>query len=613
MKNLYAFFRPLVKTCLYSGAVFLTLSANAQSYYPAGLGNGDLQLWLTAADPTTLLTTAGTPAASGNSIATWKDKSGRGADASQPYDSIQPAYQANLLNGFGAVIFQNNTQYMTGPTGAYQTVVCTRAMLGTSYQYLFSSPANTDFSVRFYEAINYVYYAHGPNSNDWCYETTTYPYPLWLNGVQNLYCPTATHILVDEAQGATNDTYSISNTFSNRGMYNNDPVYELMVYNGTPNNTQRVLLENYQASEWGLTGYLPTSGYTVFTPPTSTTYNKNLVGIGNSGSDNFLGDVPGSTDGLGFSSGSTGSDFLGSPGYVMAAHNAQKNTVNYNPTLGNVPPGTYVWNRSWYVQLSGGNSPGNIKLTFNFNDYNGTTPNPADYFKLMYNSSDGTFGSGSNILVSAVSTNVSGNLVTFLVNAANLSNGYYTIIYNPLTLLPITLEHFSVTKLSPGAALAKWTVGRGFGRGHFDLQHSADGLQFTSIGTVAAADNNSSADNYSYTDNAPFQGINYYRLAMVDAVGNISYSPVDMLTFGETTHPVSLYPIPAKDILHISAPGTSEARNIDLVSVIGQVLESYSVSKLDGANLPVSRLPAGSYFVRIRGGGQSVVLPFLKQ
>jgi hypothetical protein len=66
-------------------------------------------------------------------------------------------------------------------------------------------------------------------------------------------------------------------------------------------------------------------------------------------------------------------------------------------------------------------------------------------------------------------------------------------------------------------------------------------------------------------------------------------------------------------MLHISAPGASEPRNIDLVSASGTVLESYSVSKPDGATLSVSRLSAGLYFVRIRGGGQSFVLPFLKE
>ena len=611
MTNLYAFLRAVVKTCLCSGAVFLTLSTHAQSYYPAGLGNGNLQLWVTAADPTTLLTTAGTQANNGDFIATWKDKSGRGADATQPTAAIQPVYWTNQLNGFGAVIFTTQGQYFTGPTGAYQTVVSTRAINAFGYNYLFSSPALTDFSVRLNQngATTWVDYTMGPNNNDWDYDT----WNLWLNGVQNNYTPNSTHILVDEAQGPTNTTYSISNTFLNRGLYSNDPVYELIVYNGTPNNTQRVLLENYQASEWGLTGLLPTSGYTVFTPPTSGTYNKNLVGIGNSASDNFLADAAGSTDGFGFSSGSTASDFLGTYGYAMAAHNAQSNTVNYNPTLPNVPTDTYVWNRSWYVQLFYGNSPGNITLSFNFNDYNGTSPDPTNTYALLYNPSDGTFGSGTNTLVPTVSTNASGNTVSFVVNTTNLPNGYYTIIYNPVIVLPITLNNFSVTKLSADAAQAKWTVEPGSNWGYFTLERSTDGLQFTSIGTVAATGDNSIAENYSYTDNSPSRGINYYRLKMVDASGAISYSPTGILAFSEAMSPVTLYPIPTKDILHISAPGISEARDIDLVSVTGQVLESYSISQLDGSNLTVSRLPPGSYFVRIRGGGHTYVLPFLKQ
>ena len=237
MTNLYAFFRPFVQTGLCSGAVFLTLSTPAQSYYPAGLGNGNLQLWVTAADPTTLLTTAGTQANNGDFIATWKDKSARGADASQSTGGIQPVYQTNQLNGFGAVIFTTQGQYLTGPTGAYQTVVSTRAINAFGYNYLFSSPALTDFSVRLNQngSTTWVDYTMGPNNNDWDYNT----WGLWLNGSQNNYVgSTDTHILVDEAQNATNATYSISNTFLNRGLYDNDPVYELMVYNGAPNPAQ---------------------------------------------------------------------------------------------------------------------------------------------------------------------------------------------------------------------------------------------------------------------------------------------------------------------------------------------------------------------------------------
>jgi hypothetical protein len=123
-------------------------------------------------------------------------------------------------------------------------------------------------------------------------------------------------------------------------MYNNDPVYDLMVYGSSVNITQRKLLENYEASLWGLTSNLPTPAntYPVFSPATATTYNRNLVGIGyTSASDFFLNDAVGSTDGLGYFSGTSSSDFLQNAGFIMAAHNGQANTVTYNPTLNDVP------------------------------------------------------------------------------------------------------------------------------------------------------------------------------------------------------------------------------------------------------------------------------------
>lgn len=617
MKNPYTFLCPFVKTGLSFGAVFFTICAPAQSYYPAGLGNGNLQLWLTAADAATVLNPGGTAAANGDFVATWKDKSGNGADATQTTSGIQPVYWTNQLNGSGAIIFTTEGQYLTGPTGAYQTVLSTRAVNGFGYNYLFSSPALEDFSVRLNQdgSPSFVDYTQGPNGQDWCYGY----YPngmaaMWLNGVQTVYIgSTNTHILVSEAQSPTNATYSISNTFLSRGLQYNDPVYELIVYNGIPNNTQRVLLENYQASEWGLTGMLPTSGYTVFTPPTSNTYNKNLVGIGNSGSDNFLTDVAGSTDGLGFSSGSTAADFLGSAGYVMAAHNAQANTVIYNPTLNNVPVDSYVWNRSWYVEHSGGNNGGVITLTFNFSDYNGTAPNPADYFDMLYNATDGTFASGTNYQVFFISSSVSGSSVSFVINADNLNSGYYTLVYNENNVLPLRLDNFSVTKLGSDAALANWTVSAGPGGGHFILGRSTDGRQFTSIDSVAATRSDAIGETYSYTDHCPVPGVNYYRLRMVNAAGVSSYSPTGILTFGRVMPAVTLYPSPTRDILHISAPGIAGARIIDLIARSGEVVESYPVAVPDGASLTVSRLPAGSYFVRIRGGGQSIVLPFLKE
>ena len=116
-------------------------------------------------------------------------------------------YWTNELNGFGAVIFTTQGQYLTGPTGAYQTVVSTRGINGFGYNYLFSSPALTDFSIRLNQNGNTnsdMWYTMGPNSNDWDYNSFSGDsYALWINGLQTESFTTDTHILVDEALSPT--------------------------------------------------------------------------------------------------------------------------------------------------------------------------------------------------------------------------------------------------------------------------------------------------------------------------------------------------------------------------------------------------------------------------
>jgi len=594
--------------------LFLSRPVQAQSYFPAGMGNGNLQLWLTASDPTTLLVTAGTQAANGNSIATWTDKSGKGLNAVQATGTKQPVYQTNQLNGFGGVIWQNNTQYMTGGTGSWRTVITTRAMKGTGYQYLFSSPSLTDFSIRFTGGATTVSYTDGPNVNDWDYNTGGVS-AQWINGLQSLTGTTATHILVDQSLTNTIGTYSLSNTFLNRGMYNNDPVYELMVYSSVMNTTQRKLLENYQAAEWGLTGVLPTPGYPVFIPPTATTWNRNLVGIGlTSAADNFTNDAALSTDGLGFFSGTSATDFLGSAGFIMAAHNGQANTTLSNPVLPNVPANSFMWNRSWYIQQYNGVSTGNVTLLFRFPDYDGSAPNAGYHFGILYNATDGTFATGTNKQITYVSGSVAASNVSFVVKANNLPAGYYTLIWNVNNVLPITLEHFTVTKTPTNAALAKWTMGPNFGQGSFAVQRSADGVQYNTIGTVDAAGNNAVSESYSYVDQSPLSGTNYYRLLMTDGLGNTSYSPIATVSFNAASRAITLYPNPTRSNLHISAPGINGGGSVGILSATGQLVATYPVATLDGANLPIGNLPAGSWFARIKtASGETFVLPFVRR
>src|SRR6202000_2396710 len=141
MKQLY----PIL--LLVAGAALCAQEARAQ-YYPAGLSNSNLKLWLSAADATTLTKQGGGVLGNGSSIKKWADKSGNGNDASQTTTGNQPVYKKNALNGNVALVFQNTDQELTSGTNKdnFQTIVGVRNILGTDhYQSLFSSPADQDF------------------------------------------------------------------------------------------------------------------------------------------------------------------------------------------------------------------------------------------------------------------------------------------------------------------------------------------------------------------------------------------------------------------------------------------------------------------------------------
>src|SRR5258708_30984596 len=527
--------------------LLLSLKVSSQNYYPAGLGNTNLKLWLTTAHPTTLNNPGGTQAASGDAIANWTDKSGSANSAVQSTAANQPAYQTGLLNGYGGVIFQNTNQYMTGPSGAYQTMVAGRSLRGggsANYKYLFSSPANSDFSIRGGGAS--TGYTDGPNVNDWSFSTGTPP-TQWINGTQSLAGSMTNHILVSASQSPTNATYSISSTFLSRGITGNDPVFELLSYSTTLNTTQRILLENYEATTWGLTSMLPSSygttpATTHFTPPSAASYNKNLVGIGNSSKDNSLANAAGMTDGLGFSSGAGSTDFLNSAGFIMAAHNGQANTTLTNITVTGIGPNVNRWNRSWYVQQSGGNSSGKVTLKFNFNDYNlSAAPSASLIFRILYNATDGSFATGTNKLVNVSTSSISGSTVSLAVSAANLASGYYTIIWGSSSVLPIVLSSFDATAQG-NSSLLKWQVTNNSHTANFAIEHSTDQQNFSVLVTVAP---NLGENAYTFLDNTPMPGSDYTRLQITDLDGSDSYSPIRALSFAPASHvSFATYPNP---------------------------------------------------------------------
>jgi len=632
---------------LYALSICLSaLTLHAQHYYPGGMGSSNILLWLNAAKTSTLTVNGS------NQVSSWADLGPNGLNFLQGTAANAPVYGATASpSGKPALTFTStSSQYLSlasmpnsisfaGGVSTFAMVSYGATQTSWGWQRIYDfgngQSSNNFMMGRNGSTAQSYYEAWNGGTGDQTY--TTPPVGPIVNNTENLYeavlqggtagtLQTVAHYSAGAsvtASGAagSSQTYvpnSITRTSNFIGRSNwavdnyfSGTMSELLIYNTALNTTQRVIAENYLSAGWN-----QTVSVSKYTAPSATTYRTNLVGIGyTSSSDKFLTDVAGSTDGLGFSSGFGGTDYLQNAGYVMAAHNAQANTVIANATVAGITTagGTSLnrWNRSWYVQKTGGTVAGAITLNFNFSDYNSAlgAPSAGISYMLLFNSIDGSFASGTNHLITTSSTTISGNTVSFKLIASNLPNGYYTILYsNSPIFLPVVLSSFTAVRQG-GANRLDWHVDEQSGLIRYDVERAGDGVHFSSIGSVAATTN--SSDAYEFTDIAPLAGTSYYRLTMVDQDGSADYSGIRTVTQDtRASVSVSLYPNPATDNLHIAFASVPGLVTIRLIDTHGQVLQT--ATAVTSANLRVSGLAHGIYWINLSGAGVSYTQEFLK-
>jgi hypothetical protein len=625
------------KTFFYFTTLFYIGQASAQSYYPGGLGNSNLVFWLDAGKSSSITKNGS------NQVSQWSDLSGNGYNFTQATTTNEPTYSSTGGPNSRPALTFDTTKHQHLALASLPSSISFTGGVTTFAQVAFSQASSWGWP-RIYDLGN------GTASDNICFgrykgssmqnlyyegwnggsgdETYTTANPV-SNGGSNIYeaiqsagstgtlasvamyvagAAQATGGQAGSAKTWVPNAITRTSNYVGRSNWSADDYFrgtmsEILLYNTAFNTTQRVIIENYLSAEWG-----HSISVTKYTPPTTSTYITNLVGIGyTSSTDYFLTNPSGSTDGLGFSSGTSGTSFLNSAGYMMAAHNGQSNTAITGGLGGIVSSSsTTYWNRSWYLQQTGGNSSGTVTLNFNFSDYNGTTP-PAGYtFRLLYNSSDGTFASGTNTLTGTSGT-VSGNIVSFSLTASSLSAGYYTIIYSS-SVLPIVLSEFTAARQGSGTLL-QWTVAQESNMDHYEIQRGATAGDLATVGSVTA----SNAGAYSFTDGAPVTGVNYYRLKIVDRDGGTTYSNVVLVDFESTVASgVIIYPNPVADQLHITLADAANGASILLLNSLGQTVKTVRASSAGSVNIPVGDLVKGIYIVEVQTGATKYVRKIMK-
>jgi len=175
-----------------------------------------------------------------------------------------------------------------------------------------------------------------------------------------------------------------------------------------------------------------------------------------------------------------------------------------------------------------------------------------------------------------------------------------------VTTLPIILEGFTAELNNNKTAELNWNTAQESNSSHFTIQRSVDGNVWTVIGEVAAKGNSSLPSAYSFTDENPSAGTNYYRLMMVDLDGKSEFSGIRVIHSTSLVNRVSLFPNPAHDYVNVSlgaGAGSTTEVTVRLINQSGQVLQEKKAVSGNGAVLsfPVQQYATGLYILSVVG------------
>ena len=173
--------------------------------------------------------------------------------------------------------------------------------------------------------------------------------------------------------------------------------------------------------------------------------------------------------------------------------------------------------------------------------------------------------------------------------------------------LPLSLLYFK-GQIQNTSVQLNWQTTNEINTSHFIVQRSANSTTFNNIGRVEAR-NTPGNNDYSLTDANPVDGVNLYRLQMVDIDGKITYSSIVKIVFGSENE-LQIFPNPAKNTITVS--GLENKGTIKIISVDGKVVKQIVVAA-NTSKIDVSTLTKGFYILQYNDGGKMQQVKFVKE
>jgi len=172
----------------------------------------------------------------------------------------------------------------------------------------------------------------------------------------------------------------------------------------------------------------------------------------------------------------------------------------------------------------------------------------------------------------------------------------YFALGTPTGTLPVQLVSFEGEKIDKSVLLT-WQTASELNSNYFIVERSNDGVNFENIAVINAAGNSNTLLTYSFTDNSPAIGNNYYRLKQVDVDAQYQYFKTVVVNLSDGSHSViSIYPNPS-DINTTIELYESNFQTLYIKDATGKTIEEIVSNNLSSLKISTSHLAAGIYYV----------------
>jgi predicted aminopeptidase len=166
--------------------------------------------------------------------------------------------------------------------------------------------------------------------------------------------------------------------------------------------------------------------------------------------------------------------------------------------------------------------------------------------------------------------------------------------------LPIELVSFEASEVN-GEVLLKWETASEINNDYFTIFRSSDGMNWESIDEISGAGNSNITQRYTYLDQYPFPGRNYYRLKQTDFDGQYELFDAILINVAFPNSRFRVYPNPSEGVFIVEGNGIAYEQ-ILLRDHTGRILKiDVSTNSANSIQIDIRAFSDGIYFLQIMG------------